>query len=388
MTAHVRPTVATIDLDRLRANFLAVRAALRPEAGVLAAIKGDAYGHGAVACAAALEAAGCDWFGVALVEEGKLLRAAGISRPILCMGGVGLSGADEAIQARLTPVISDLDSAERLDRAAARRHEPVGVHLKVDTGMGRLGVPLPSWEAFLDRFAALRWLRVDGLCTHLAESDADAETARVFTREQVRRFLEAVRAARSRGFRPALLHTANSGAVLGYPEYAFDLVRPGLLLYGYNPGGRDCALPLQPVMSVRTRVLLVRDLPAGVGVSYGRTWVTPRPSRIATLPVGYADGYPRALSNCGSVLIHGHSAPVRGRVCMDLTMVDVTDIPTPVEAGDEVVLLGAQGDREITAWDLAEAAKTIPYEILSGLSNRVPREFRGGEEKGAQENGG
>ena len=369
----VRPTVATIHLDRLQANFQAIRAAVAPETGILAAVKGDAYGHGAELCALALQEAGCDWFGVALVEEGKALRAAGVTRPILAMGGIGLAGAEEAMDARLTPVISDLASAERLDRAAARRHEPVSVHLKVDTGMGRLGVPMPHWESFLDRLAELRWLRVDGICTHFAESDGPTEGAATSTREQARRFLEAVRAARARGFRPALLHTANSGAVIGYPEYAFDLVRPGLLLYGYNPGGPTCALPLQPVMEVRTRVLLVRDLPAGVGVSYGRTWVTPRPSRIATLPVGYADGYPRSLSNRAEVLIAGHRAPVRGRVCMDLVMVDVTDIPAPVEVGDEVVLLGAQGDASISAWDLARAADTIPYEILAGFSQRVPR---------------
>lgn len=373
MPAHVRPTVATIDLDRLRANFRAVREAVPASAGVLAAIKGDAYGHGAVACAAALEAEGCDWFGVALIEEGKALRAAGITRPILSMGGIGPAGADEAIAGRLTPVISELESAERLDRAAGRRREPVGVHLKVDTGMGRLGVPMHHWEGFLDRLASMRWLRVDGVMSHFAESDNRDDDAAVFTREQARRFLEAVSAARSRGARPALLHLNNSGGVLGYPEYSFDLVRPGLILYGVSPVGRDCPLSLQPVMRVTTRVLLVRDLPAGVGVSYGRTWITPRPSRIATLPVGYADGYPRALSNRGEVLIHGHRAPVRGRVCMDLVMVDVTDIPVPVDAGDEVVLLGAQGGQEITAWDLADAAGTIPYEILTGFSGRVPR---------------
>ncbi len=380
MPSPVRPTLATIDLDQLATNFRAIRASLRPETGVLAAIKGDAYGHGAVACAGALEQAGCDWFGVALIEEGKQLRAAGIKRPILSMGGVGLAGADEAIDARLTPVISDLESAARLEQAAARRREPVGVHLKVDTGMGRLGVPLPHWEALLDRMASLKWLRVDGIATHFAESDGLTEASRVFTREQARRFLEAVRAARARGLRPSLLHTCNSGGVIYYPEYGFDLVRPGLLLYGYNPAGPECPIPVAPVMRVTTKVLLVRDLPAGVGVSYGRTWVTPRPSRIATLPVGYADGYPRALSNRGGVLIHGHVAPIRGRVCMDLTMVDVTDIPVPVEAGDEVTLMGAQGDARITAWDLATQADTIPYEILAGWSDRVPRAYtRAGE---------
>ena len=373
MDRSIRPTIATVDLARLRANLAAVRAVIPPGTGILAAIKGDAYGHGAESCAAALEAGGCDWFGVALVEEGKALRAAGVSRPILCMGGVGLYGAEEAIAHRLTPVLSDLGDAERLERAAAARHEPVGVHLKVDTGMGRLGVPLPRWESFLDRLAALRWVRVDGLCSHLARSEETDGQGAVHNREQLRRFVEAVRAARARGLRPALLHLANSGAVLGYPDLAFDLVRPGLILYGYSPAGRNPPIDVAPVMSVATKVLVVRDLPAGAGVSYGRTWVAPRPTRLATLPVGYADGYPRSLSNRASVLIHGHRAPVRGRVCMDLCMVDVTDIPVPVEVGDDVVLLGRQGDEEITAWDLADWAETIPYEILAGFSDRVPR---------------
>jgi alanine racemase len=372
---QVRPTTAHVDLGALAANFATIRAAVPAPTGVLCAVKGDAYGHGAVECALALEAAGADWFGVALVEEGRLLRQAGVTRPILSMGGVGADGADVAIHHRLTPVISDLDDALRIEAAAARRREPYGVHLKVDTGMGRLGVPLPHWEGFLDRLAALRWVRVDGIASHFAESDDQDEASRIFTREQGRRFLGAVLAARSRGLRPALLHLANSGAILEHPRFAFDLVRPGLLVYGYSPVGPTPTLPVRPVLSVSTRVLLVRDLPSGVGVSYGRTWSTSRPSRIATLPVGYADGYPRALSNRAEVLIHGHRAPLRGRVCMDLCMIDVTDVPVPVRAGDEVVLLGAQGGERITAWDLAGWAGTIPYEVLAGFSARVPRRF-------------
>lgn len=371
---HVRPTVAEIDLRALQHNYRLIRARVPADVGVLAAVKGDAYGHGAVACAQALQEVGCDWFGVALVEEGRALREAGIDRPILCLGGVaGPDGAEVALRWRLTPVVSDLAAAEWIDRAAARRREPCGVHLKVDTGMGRLGVPIAHWNSFLDRLAGLRWIRVDGICTHLAESEDDSEEARIFTREQGRRFLGAVQAARARGFNPALLHAANSGAILRHPAFTFDLVRPGILLYGYGPAGAEPSLDLRPVMRVTTRVLLVRDLPQGVGVSYGRTWTTPRPSRIATLPVGYADGYPRALSNRAEVLIHGHRAPVRGRVCMDMCMVDVTDVPVPVEAGDPVVLLGAQGDEAITAWDLARWSDTVAYEVLSGFSARVPR---------------
>jgi alanine racemase len=371
---NVRPTAAVVDLVRLQRNFQAIRSEVQASTGILCAVKGDAYGHGAVMCARSLELAGADWFGVALVEEGRTLRRAGVSRPILCLGGVGPAGAEAAIHHRLTPMISDLGEAERINAAAAKRREPYGVHLKVDTGMGRLGVPLPHWGHFLDRIADLKWLRVDGIASHLAVSECAPGTGgRVFTEEQGRRFLGAAQTARQRGLRPALLHLANSGAILEHKALHFDLVRPGLLLYGYSPASRECALPIEPVMRVQTQVLVVRDLPAGVSVSYGQSWTTPRPTRIATLPVGYADGYPRALSGRAEVLIHGHRAPLRGRVCMDLCMVDVTDIPVPVGPGDEVVLMGEQGTDSISAWDLADWAQTIPYEILAGFSERVPR---------------
>jgi alanine racemase len=367
----IRPTVATIDLDRLQENLRAVQRLVGPGVGVLAAVKGDAYGHGAVAVARALQEAGCNWFGVALVEEGIRLRENGIHVPILCLGGVGPAGAEEAVRHRLTPMVYDLDDAERLERAASSRHEPHGIHLKVDTGMGRLGVPLHAWESFLDRIAGHRWLRVDGICTHLAEAES---LDPAFTEEQARRFIEALRMARTRGFRPSLVHMANSAGLLVHERLRFDLVRPGLLLYGVHPSASTVvSLRVEPVMSVRTQVLFVKDVPTATGLSYGRTFQTPRPSRVATLPVGYADGYPRILSNRASVLIHGQRAPVRGTICMDLTMIDVTDVHTPVRAGDEVVLLGSQGSERITAEELADLAQTIPYEILCGFSERVPR---------------
>ncbi len=370
----IRPTLASVDLSRLQDNLRAVRRLVGPSVGILAAVKGDAYGHGAVPVARALEAAGCDWFGVALVEEGIRLRESGITAPILCLGGAGPGGAADAVAHRLTPVVYDLADAERIEQEAARRHEPYGVHLKVDTGMGRLGVPLPQWEGFLDRFAAFRWLRVDGLCSHLGEAGEGTSSE-----EQGRRFLVALQAARARGFRPSLLHLANSEGTVLHPRLRFDLVRPGLVLYGIHPGPATATLlAVEPVMTVTTQVLFVKDLPAGVGLSYDREYVTSRPSRIATLPVGYADGYPRALSNRAEVLVHGRRAPIRGTVCMDLTLVDVTDVPETVTAGEEVVLLGHQGAERITAEELARHAGTIPYEILCGFSERVPRRHHDG----------
>jgi alanine racemase len=379
----IRPTVATCDLDALRHNAGVLRSRLRPGVRMLAAIKGDAYGHGAVAVATALSAAApasgatppfhpADAFGVALVEEGAQLRDAGIATPILCLGGVGRFGAAEAVARDLTPVLYDEGDAERLDAAARAAGRRLAVHLKVDTGMGRLGVPLSRWGWFLDRIARFEALDIAALLTHLAESESLDAT---FTAEQGRRFREAVATARNRGVTPPLLHVCNSGGLLTRPELHHGMVRPGVALYGVVPRPDLRAIaPLRPVMRVVTQVLFVRDLPVGASVSYGRSFVTGRPSRIATLPVGYADGYPRILGNRGHVLVGGRRCPVVGVVCMDLCMVDVTDVPGVVRSGDEAVLLGDQGDGPaITADELATWAGTIPYEILCGFSERVPR---------------
>lgn len=356
---QLRPTVAEVDLGALRRNFAAIRTRVGPKVRVLTPVKGDAYGHGAVRCAQALAEAGCDAFGVALVEEGAQLREAGIGGTVLCLGGVGRYGAEEAVARELTAALYDEGDAERLNAAAGQRGRPVPVHLKVDTGMGRLGVPLPQWTWFLDRIARFRWLDVEGIFTHFAESEAEDET---YSREQLRRFQDALRAARERGFVPRIRHAANSGGVLSLPDSWLDMVRPGILTYGIGPG-------VEPVMRVRTQVLFVKDLPRGASVSYGRRFVTTRPSRIATLPVGYADGYPRALGGRSHVVVQGRRCPQVGTVCMDLLMVDVTDLPEPVESGDEAVLLGPLNPAE----ELAQLAGTIPYEILCGFSERVPR---------------
>ena len=371
MNDHLRPTLATIDLEQLRKNLEVVRACLPPGKKVLAAVKGDAYGHGAIHCARTLAAAGVDWFGVALVEEGRALRKAGIETPILCLGGAGPNGSAEAIRHNLTPLIGDLTEAKVFNLAAKEAGEVASVHLKVDTGMGRLGVPVHLWSHFLDRIAEFENIRITGIASHLAESEShEGEMA---TQEQLRKFEEAIEAAAFRGFRPELIHIANSGAIVRHDRAAYSMVRPGLLLYGYDPSNRHSDIGVSPIMRVRTRVLVVRDLPVGVGVSYGAMHRTTRPSRVATLPVGYADGYPRALSDRAEVLIHGHRAPVLGRVCMDMCMIDVTDVPHHVKSGGEGVLLGQQGTENISAWDLADAAGTIPYEVLTGFSERMPR---------------
>ena len=368
---HLRPTSATIDLAQLGENLRLIRKQVPASTKILAAVKGDAYGHGAIRCARALAEAGADWFGVALVEEGRALREGGITQPILCMGGAGPRGALAAIKHSLTPLVSHLDEALALNAAAAEAGTTIAIHAKVDTGMGRLGVPLHHWAHFLDRMADLARVNITGIASHFAQSES--MNGKVQTREQLRRFHDAVALARERGVDPDLTHIANSGAILQHREAALDMVRPGLLLYGYDPQEREPRLGVKPVMRVETQVLVVRDLPAGVGLSYGGEFVTQRPSRIATLPVGYADGYPRALSGKAEVLIKGHRAPVRGRVCMDMCMVDLTDIPVDVRPGDSVTLLGQMGEDAIDAWRLADWAETIPYEILTGFSERIPR---------------
>ena len=382
---QVRPTTAEISLPALRQNLISIRERTGPR-HIWAAVKGDAYGHGAIRVARTLEAAGCSGFAVALVEEGIRLREAGIRAPILCLGGIHSAGrepgnsrqaAAEVLANGLTPVVFDEGEAEALAQEAQARGVQAAIHLKVDTGMGRLGVPVHEWGRFLDRIARFP-LRIGGMMTHFATSEDPDPT---FLLEQARRFDQCLLTARRRGVAPEQIHLCNSGAILSRPELHRDAVRPGLLLYGISPDPERLPVPgLTPVLTVRTRALFVKNLPPQASVSYGRRFQTARPSRIMTLPVGYADGYPRALSGRASVLVQGQRCPVVGTVCMDLMMVDVTDLPRPAMAGEEVVLLGRQGDEEVSAEELARLAGTISYEILCGFSERVPRTAAGGQE--------
>lgn len=371
----LRPTISTIDLDALRANVELLRRRALPGQALLCAVKAQAYGHGLVPVARALADASVEWLGVALVEEGIALRQAGVELPALVLGGFPAGAEDAALEAELTPTLYDLSAARRLNAAAARRGQQVAVHLKIDTGMGRLGVPFDRVEAFLDQLVGLEHLRVDGLMSHLSESEA-AEPA--FTELQLDRFDAAVATARSRGLEPRWIHAANSGALLGGRQRAgYTLARSGISLYGCPPDDSDPAgFGLRPVLSLRTRALFVKDVPAGTPVSYGRTWTTQRPSRLATLPIGYGDGWLRSLSGRAQVLVRGRRVPLVGRVCMDLCVVDVTDVPG-VEAGEPVVLIGEQGGERVTACEVARWAGTISYEVTCALHGRIPRRYRG-----------
>jgi alanine racemase len=372
-----RPTWAEIDLDALAHNFRVIRERVGPSVKILAAVKANAYGHGAAECSTRLEREGVDWFGVALPEEGIELRNAGITRPILCLGGIWAGQESLCVQQNLTPVVYRLDGVEALERAAREAQKTVDVHVKIDTGMGRLGVranDVPDFCAGLKRFANIR---VDGLMTHLASADDDQQTA--FTTQQLQRFEIAVAAFRDHGFEPNYIHAANSAGLFTFAESRANMVRPGGTLYGFKrdvlPPNADTP-PLRPVMSLHSRIMLLKRVPKGEKLGYSGTFETTHDSLIATIPIGYDDGYRRVFSNRARVIVRGQFAPVVGRVSMDLTIIDVTDV-ADVALDDRATLLGSDGNCSITAEDLGELAGTISYEITCGISNRVPRVYRG-----------
>jgi alanine racemase len=368
-----RPTWAEIDLDGLAHNLGVIRRQVGPETKIMAAVKANAYGHGAVECARRLEAEGVDWFGVALPEEGIELRESGISRPILCLGGFWQGQESACLQYRLTPVVDRLDETEAFNSVARDAGIKANVHLKIDTGMGRLGVRSEKVSQFCEGLQRLSNIRVDGLMTHLAAADDDALEA--FTTTQLKRFESSVLVCREHGIDPVYFHVANSAATFAFSQGVGNMVRPGGSLYGFvrDVFPANMVRPvLKPVMSVHSRIALLKSVSPGEKLGYGCTFETKRESLIGTIPIGYDDGYRRALSNRGQMIVRGHLAPVVGRISMDMTLIDVTDVPN-VAIDDYVTLLGSEGEVTITAEDLGELAGTISYEITCGISNRVPR---------------
>ena len=369
------PTWAEISLDALRQNFRTVRKHVGDAVSICAVVKADAYGHGAAACARALESEGAPWFGVTGTEEAMALRRAGINARLLLMTGIWKGEEDEVVANKLTPVVWENWHVERLEKAAQKREAMLPVHLKIDTGMTRLGASKEALPQLCEALAASQHLRLEGVSTHFA-SVRDPEK----TRAQAALFEEGLAILHANGLWPALVHMANSAATLARSETWKTLVRPGIALYGYSrtpaPGSAqtgDATTPrLQPVLSWKTRVIAVKDVPAGQAIGYGGTFVTQERSRIAVLPVGYADGFHRLLSNRGRVIIRGEYAPVAGRVSMDLTTVDVTHV-AGVEIGDEVILIGQSNGNNVDAREHARICETIPYEITCSISKRVPR---------------
>jgi alanine racemase len=369
---------AEVSLDALRQNFRAVRKHVGERVGICAVVKADAYGHGAAACAQALESEGAPWFGVTGTEEAMALRQAGIKARLLLMTGIWKGEEDEVVANRLTPVVWEKWHVERLESAAAKKQTVLPIHLKIDTGMTRLGVSREALPAVCAAISSSPHLSLEGVSTHFA-TVRDPEK----TRDQSALFEEALTVLVANKLEPALIHMANSAAILSRPESWKTMIRPGIALYGYSrvrgtnaAPSADVVSPLRPVLAWKTRMIALKEVAAGQAVGYGGTFVTQQPSRIAVLPVGYADGFHRLLSNRGRVIVRGEYAPVVGRVSMDLTTVDVTSIPG-IEIGDEVILIGASNNKIIDASEHARICETIPYEILCSISKRVPRVYVG-----------
>ncbi len=371
-----RPTFAEINLSALRYNYSQLKNIVPRHCGILAVVKADAYGHGFMDISGELDKMGISAFGVAFLAEGIQLRKAGIDRPILLLGGIYPGQEKKCIGFNISTVVFSIEQARALDRVAAKLYRKAQVHLKVDTGMGRLGISHEDAPDFFREFRGLRNLELEGIISHFASADELDEGGRCFTDRQSEIFAEVIAAAKREGLTPRYVHLANSAAAFSLDLPFCNLVRPGITLYGALPSHDfEGRMDLRPVMSLKSRVAMLKRVGPGHSISYARRFVTSKETLVASVPVGYADGYSRALTNRGEALVRGHRAKVAGTVCMDWIMLDVTDIPD-VAVGDEVTLLGCDGAGNcIRAEELAEKAGTIPYEIFCGISKRVPRVY-------------
>ncbi len=361
-------TWAEIDLDALASNLTAFRQHLKQQIMIMAVVKANAYGHGAIPIARAALASGADRLAVNRAIEGVALREAGIRAPILILGYLPPGQAKMVVQNQLTPTVTSLPTAQALS-AALPPGKTLPAHIKIDTGMGRLGLLPDEAVTFVRQVTHLKNIKIEGLFTHFAVADAEDKT---YTWQQFRLFQTCVEAI-SQVVRPPILHVANSAATLTLPAMHLDMVRVGIAMYGLRPDANiPPPYPLHPVLSLKSRLGRVRTLPAGASISYGRTYVTPRAMPVGLVPVGYGDGYHRLISNRGAVLVNGVRAPIVGRVCMDQFVVDLTNVPNPHE-NDEIVLIGQQGNETISADEVARWAETINYEVTTSLLPRVQR---------------
>ncbi len=365
---------AEIDLGAIRDNFAAMRGRLRDDTKMIAVVKTDAYGHGAVRIAEMMEPEAYIWgFAVATTEEAVELRRAGIRKPILCLGFVFPQDYDLLVRLQIRPATFKLSMARQLSEAASRAGMILPVHLAVDTGMGRIGFQVCEEDADeAAEIAKLSNLKVEGLFTHFARAD---ERDKDYTQEQFRKYCRFEQMLEERGVSIPLRHAANSASIMELPGTHLDAVRAGITIYGIYPSDEvdRNLMPMKPAMSLISHICYIKKVPAGTSISYGGTFVTERESRIATIPVGYGDGYPRSLSNKGSVLIRGRRAPIVGRVCMDQFMVDVTEIEA--EEFDRVTLLGQDGKDAVTTDELGRLSGRFPYELVCDISKRVPRVY-------------
>lgn len=373
--SNARPTWAEIRLENLEFNFYSVRNFIAEDIKYMAVVKADAYGHGIVECATKLEKAGIDCFGVALPEEGLTLRENGIKKPVICLGGFWEGQENSLLDNDLTPVIYSLETAEKFNKAAMDKNIIAAVHIKIDTGMGRIGVRFDDAAEFAGKLKHFTNLNVEGLMTHFAAADDLRE--KKFTDAQTKRFYQTVKTFESKGFNLIYKDLANSPGAIAHKNSRGNMVRLGGVLYGL--GGdvlpKEIDKPkLRPVMALHARISFLKNVPKGETIGYNRTHKTKKDSIIATVPIGYHDGFPRALSNRGRVIINNQFAPVVGKISMDWTLIDVTGI-SDIKVDDEVILIGNSGGLYIKAEDLAEIAGTISYEITCGINNRVKKVF-------------
>ena len=368
-----RPTIAEIDLSAIAHNFRQIRKLVGPDVKICPAVKADAYGHGAIPVSRAVLAEGADMLGVATVEEAVELRETGIDAPILIFGCLFEDQIPDVIEHDITPMVCSRSFAEELSRQALVSGKRIKVHVKVDTGMGRVGVQADEAVDFVLGIHELSGLEIEGIFTHFPSSD---EEDLGFTHRQIADLKEIIRDIESAGVSIPIRHAANSAAILGIPDSYFNMVRPGLVLYGLYDSDISGNVDLRQAMTLKTKIACLKELPPGRTVSYGRTFTTSRPTLVATLPIGYADGYNRLLSNRGPALVRSQRVHVIGRVCMDQTMLDVTDVPG-VLVGDEVVLYGTQGNETISIREIARILNTITYEVACSVSRRVARVYAG-----------
>jgi len=358
---------AEINLGALAGNIKRIKKTLRGKARFMAVVKANGYGHGSVDVSRAALGAGADCLGVASLKEALEIRNAGIRSPLLILSESEPDSAHDLVRAGVSQTVYTSRLAEALSRAAAKSGKKVSVHLKVDTGMGRVGVTVPEAAKLYGKMKELPGLNIDGIFTHFAIADDISSGYTAAQLETFRKVINEIGDGRVK-------HCANSAATLYYPETHMDMVRVGLAMYGLSPRRDGAAVDLEPALTFKTKVMFIKKVPAGTRLSYGSTHITDRETRIATLPVGYADGYSRALSNRGHVLIRGKRYPVVGRVCMDLTLVDIGK--DKVEVGDEVVLIGAQGGEKVSADEIADIMGTINYEVVCGIGKRVERIYK------------
>jgi len=371
----MRPTRVEINLDNIAYNISEIQRRIGDKVNIMAVVKANGYGHGAVEVARIAIESGAQWLAVAMLEEAVELREDGIQSPILVLGLSPPAEAEELVKYKLAQAVCTRELAQALSAEARLMGQATKVHVKVDTGLGRLGILPEEVTGFISEISHLKGIEIEGIFTHFSAVDEDKS----FTELQIKRFKELVVSLEKAGIHIPVKHAANSAAVLDIPSSYFDLVRPGIMLYGLYPSLKVThSIHLKPAMSFKTQVAYLKTVPAGISLSYGRTFITRKKSRIATLPVGYADGYTRALSNKGEVLIKGKRAPVVGRVCMDMILVDVSHIPD-VKVGDEVVLFGRQDGAQLSVDEIASKMGTINYEVVCGIDRRVPRVYIKGD---------